>query len=132
MVYWFAIRRNIFEVAILRSERQLVLRHLSKTLQMVETKVSLDDIVPVGTIRRNLRLLVNKRETSTMDSVYLERRGKYFNRPLLEEIAKGLHSNVAVNVAESASKTSIVTPGKYAVRKKTIKNDSEDAPPAAL
>lgn len=133
IVYFFAIRRNIFQVSILKNERQLLLKHLGKNLALVETKVSLDDIEPVARLSKNLRMLIHQRSTNTLDTFYLERQGKYLDRNLLEEIAKGVHSKPtptsSFQPGANAPSTGGVnpTPNKYAVRPKKIIKDTGSA-----
>jgi len=129
MVYFFAIRRNIFQVSFLQSERALVMSHLGKGLRLIETKVKLDDVEPLTKLNKNLRLMIHRRETNTLDTLYLERRGKYLDRELLEKIARG-HLSVpqqtssAASASASSSTSSVPSPStKYAIRpKKTIKD----------
>lgn len=127
MVYFFAIRRNIFQVSILKNEREIILKHLGRSLQLVETKVKLDDIEPIARLSKNLRMLVHQRKTSTLDTFYLERRGKYLDRNLLEEIAKGVHTRSGFTPSSASVGTNSTVqapaPGKYAIRPKKIVKD---------
>ena len=131
IVYFFAIRRNIFQVSLLKNERQLLLKHLGKNLSLVESKVSLDDIEPVTRLSKNIRMLIHQRKTGTLDTFYLERQGKYLDRNLLEEIAKGIHSK-PVNPPSAPFNPSTVassaTPGKYAIRPKKVVKDIPSTP----
>lgn len=128
MVYFFAIRRNIFQVSILKSERALVLSHLGRGLRLVESKVKLDDIEPLTKLNKNLRLMINRRETNTLDTLYLERRGKYLDRELLEKVARGQLSQPSQAPMSAATATS-PAPTKYAIRpKKVIKDAPSSAP----
>ena len=120
LAYFYAIRRNVFQVSILKESRQLVFKHLGKGLSLVETKIKLDDIEPISRISKNLRIMINNRSTNTLDTIYLERRGKYLNRQFLEEIAKGVHTKSPEVAAAAAVKPAAGTPGKYVIRKKTV------------
>jgi hypothetical protein len=120
LAYFYAIRRNIFQVSVLKESRQLVLSHLGKGLSLVETKIKFDDIEPISRLSKNLRIMLHNRSTNTLDTIYLERRGKYLNRQFLEEIAKGVHTKAAEASAEAATKTSGPAPSKYVIRKKTV------------
>lgn len=125
LAYFFAIRRNVFKVSFLKSERQLVLSHLGKSLRMIETKVKLEDVEPVSRLNKNIRLLIHQRQTSTLDTIYLDRKGKYLNRSLLEDIAKGIFSPKPATPNPSLfTNNPTPTPGKYTInRKKMIKTD---------
>lgn len=121
MVFFFAVRRNIFKVTLLRDQRQLALEHLGKSLQMVETRVSLNDIHPLARLGRNLRLLINNPTTNFLDTVYLNRAGKYHNRELMEEIVKGKLSEKPQNVVESeSSEIPKPAPSKYTIARKKL------------
>lgn len=133
IVYFFAIRRNIFQVSILKNERQLLLKHLGKNLTLVESKVSLDDIEPVARLSKNLRMLIHQRSTGTLDTFYLERQGKYLDRQMLEEIAKGVHSKTATSttaVPGASASATTAAPSKYAIRPKKILKGAEEPPTA--
>lgn len=125
LVYFFAIRRNVFKVSFLKSEGQLVLSHLGKSLKVIETKVKLEDIEPVSRLNKNIRLLIHQRQTNTLDTIYLDRKGKYLNRSLLEDIAKGVLSPKPASPSPSQFVPNHApTPGKYAInRKKMIKTE---------
>lgn len=128
MVYFFAIRRNIFEVSILRHQRQLILKHLGKSLSVMESKVSLDEIEPVTRLSKHLRLIVRHPETGALDTLYLNRSGKYLNRDLLEQISKGYLSKTASQEVDETATNIAATARKYAIRpKRLIKDAAESA-----
>lgn len=72
----------------------LKLFYLSKTFRLREQLVSLDRIVPVLKQGRNLKIQVKdeKYGEHLIHSLFLNRKGNYLNRKLLENIVKGLET----------------------------------------